>query len=452
MKRVGVIGGGVGGLMAAWELSRAGLDVELFEASGELGGLAGGFDFDGLRLDRFYHFICRGDRTLLQTCERLDLADRVRWRRATTGFFHNGHQYNFGSSWDLLRFSPLGMIDKLRFGLHILKARGRRSWAELEQITAKQWLIEGVGERAYAEIWDPLLRIKFDDDHDRVSAAWMWHRIHRVASSRPHIFAREKLGYLVGGSGALLRALEEELLAHQVRIHRRTVVEGLWLEGTRCRGIRVGGETRAYDHVISAVPLPVYREWAAQVAPDYARELEAVRFIGVVCMVLRIRRPITKRFWLNVHDPQIAFNGVIEYSNLDPDCAPPRESIVYIPYYLHRDLERYRSADRALFEEYTGALARIDKRFTPDDVASYRVFRAPYAQPICHTGFAQHVPPHQTPWQGCWMVESTQLYPADRTITGTLWLAQNVARMIVEREGLPMTIPPPPEDCSEIPC
>ena len=74
MKRAGVVGGGVAGLMAAWELSRLGFSVDLFEASGELGGLASAFDFDGIRIERFYHFICRNDLTLIETC-RL----RIQW-------------------------------------------------------------------------------------------------------------------------------------------------------------------------------------------------------------------------------------------------------------------------------------------------------------------------------------------------------------------------------------
>ncbi len=38
-KRIVVIGGGIAGVTAAWELARAGADFTLFEASGRLGGI-----------------------------------------------------------------------------------------------------------------------------------------------------------------------------------------------------------------------------------------------------------------------------------------------------------------------------------------------------------------------------------------------------------------------------
>jgi hypothetical protein len=46
------------------------------------------------------------------------------------------------------------------------------------------------------------------------------------------------------------------------------------------------------------------------------------------------------------------------------------------------------------------------------------------------------VPPLETPWDGCLVVESTQLYPADRVISGTLRLAQDAVLRILEREGI----------------
>ncbi|GAA3685606.1 hypothetical protein GCM10022398_31060 [Acetobacter lovaniensis] len=50
-----VVGGGFAGLSAAYDLVRAGHQVTVLEAEETVGGLAGSFQTDGERLDRFYH-------------------------------------------------------------------------------------------------------------------------------------------------------------------------------------------------------------------------------------------------------------------------------------------------------------------------------------------------------------------------------------------------------------
>ena len=43
-----------------------GVDVTLLESSPVLGGLASSFDVQGVRIERYYHFICKGDDELVQ--------------------------------------------------------------------------------------------------------------------------------------------------------------------------------------------------------------------------------------------------------------------------------------------------------------------------------------------------------------------------------------------------
>lgn len=51
MTRVAVVGGGIAGLTAAWELARGGADVDLYEAGGQLGGAVAPLTLGGIQLD-----------------------------------------------------------------------------------------------------------------------------------------------------------------------------------------------------------------------------------------------------------------------------------------------------------------------------------------------------------------------------------------------------------------
>ena len=54
---VGIVGGGILGMTAAYRLAQAGVAVSLYERAPDLGGLVGSFDFDGTPVDRFYHVV-----------------------------------------------------------------------------------------------------------------------------------------------------------------------------------------------------------------------------------------------------------------------------------------------------------------------------------------------------------------------------------------------------------
>src|SRR5712692_8364628 len=171
---IGIVGGGVAGLGCAYFLSERGHRVEVFEQAPVLGGLAGCFDFDGLAVEKYYHFVCRDDVDLISMLPQLGLPDELEWRTGKMKFFYRGRLYPFGTPWDLLRFRPLSLTGRIRFGLNVALSRSSKSWEQYESVTARDWLIARIGEEAYDVIWDPLLRIKFGPYYDRISASWIW--------------------------------------------------------------------------------------------------------------------------------------------------------------------------------------------------------------------------------------------------------------------------------------
>ncbi len=434
--RVVIIGGGLAGLAAAYDLGKQGLRVTLLESSTDLGGLASAFALNRVPLERFYHFVCRADHDLVQFAQELGIGSKLHWRETRTSFFHHGRMFAFGTPFDLLRFAPVPPVQRVRFGLNILHSRYRREWQTLDQVPARDWLIASIGKEAYNVIWDPLLRVKFGEFHSQISAAWIWHRIWRVATSRQRIWERESMGYLEHGSTTLVDAVMQKLgecPSVQVRCGAR--VSRIVIEEGRARAVRLeDGESIPCDSVISTTPLPILLQMAPDLPPGYREQLARVEYIGVVCMMLKLRSPLTNSFWINTNDPRISFNGFIEYTNLNPRRDLGGSHIVYIPFYLPVTSERFGRRDADLFAEYTTALQCIVPSFNPDGVEEYQVFRERYAQAICHTGFAKLVPSHQTPVENLYLTDSAQFYPEDRTISAAIRLGRRVAKMVVNAD------------------
>lgn len=74
---VAVVGGGVAGLVAAWELSRAGRDVVLYEASDRLGGALAPLALGGVRLDAGAEAFATRSPAVREFVEELGLAGKL---------------------------------------------------------------------------------------------------------------------------------------------------------------------------------------------------------------------------------------------------------------------------------------------------------------------------------------------------------------------------------------
>ena len=211
--RAVVIGGGISGLAAAYALTRRGASVTLLERRPVLGGLARSEMMLGEPREVYYHFICADDYHLLRLINDLELSEALEWAPARTSYFVEGRMYPFTTPLDILRFPPLPLRDRLRFGLHAARCRRLQDWRPLEDLTAEEWLRREAGDRAYEVIWQPLLRTKFGRYAEQVSAPWIWHRLYRASRSRANLLRPESFGALAQGSRMLLEALADRLRA-----------------------------------------------------------------------------------------------------------------------------------------------------------------------------------------------------------------------------------------------
>jgi protoporphyrinogen oxidase len=431
MATVGIVGGGPAGVGLAYRLSRAGHKATVFEAAPELGGLARSFRLGDVQIERYYHFICATDHAYFEYLRDLEIESTLRWANTRMGFFHNGTLYPFNGALDLLACGALAPRDRVRYGALTAYCAARTNWHALDAIPAKKWLIDILGLEAYRVMWQPLLEVKFHDFHDQISAAWVWHRIHRVARSRGTLLAKERLGFLAGGTDVLVNALVDAARAKGATFHTSTPVNRIVHDGRTVKGIETSaGERYDFDYVVSAVPLPHFLRMTPDLPPHYQERLAKIDFIGVICVVLRTRRPVSDNYWVNVNDPRVPFNGFIEYTNLNPDMTGDGTRIVYVPYYLPRSHKRFAFSDESMTADAIASLSIVNHSFGPKDVIDTAVSRDPYAQVICSTGFRLRAPEHQTPIDRLLLVESSQLYPSDRTISGTLELATRVADVI----------------------
>ena len=427
MARNAIIGAGPMGLVCALELLKRGESVDIFENDDRIGGMSASFDFDGLAIERFYHFIVKTDAPLFTLLDELGIADKLRWTDTRMGFYCDGRLYPWGTPQALLRFDKLGWIDKVRYALHVLYTKNIRDWTKLDGISASSWLKQWLGERAYRVLWQRLFDLKFYEYSDQLSAAWLGTRIKRVALSRRGL-TQESLGFIDGGSQTLLDALRTAIETRGGKIHLRSPVQRVVVHDGRTSGVIVAGAEHAFERVISTVPIQYIPRLVPDLPPEFAARIGAIENIPVVCVVLKLRRRLTDNFWMNISDPSIDVPGVIEHSNLNPGAGP---AIVYAPFYMPKSHPKFARGNDEFIEEVLGYLPRLNPEFQRDWILATHCHRYDFAQTISPPGFSAMLPPMRTPIGGLFMADTSYYYPEDRSISESAAVARRLADLVL---------------------
>ncbi len=428
--RAAIIGAGIGGLAAAYDLVRAGWEVTVFEAAPVVGGLASGFrephwDWS---VERFYHHWFASDRHLLGFAEELGLGKGVIFRRPTTVMYHDGRFFPFDSPLAALRFPGLGWgLDKLRIGLVGLYLRRTRNWQPFEQVTVAAWMRRWAGDRVWERMWEPMVVGKFGERFaPLVNMAWLWARLHARTPS---------LGTYEGGFQAFVDQVAQQLRQRGARFELGARVERIAAHAGGGLAVAVAGSGElVFDRCLATCSPALLARLAPELAPDYLQGLLDLHSLGAVVMVLALDQPLSPEgyYWYNL--PKSAgfpFLALVEHTNFLPREHFGGDVIVYCGDYLETDHEYFQLTHDELVERLLPALARINPGFRPGWVRGTWLYRTTYAQPVPLVGHSRHVPAIATPMPGLFFASMSQVYPWDRGTNFAVEIGRRAAGMMV---------------------
>ncbi|MHB8809408.1 MAG: NAD(P)/FAD-dependent oxidoreductase [Desulfobulbaceae bacterium] len=411
--QVTIVGAGFSGLATAYELAKKGVRVIVLEAERDIGGLAAAFDVGGQKLDRFYHHWFTNDLEVMALIDELGLQDRVEIHPSKTGLYYKNNFFKLSTPRDLLKFTPLGFIDRVRLGLLTLQARRVKDWRALENKTASEWLQELGGKEVYRVVWQPLLQGKFGPYAEQVSAVWIWNKLKLRGGSRGKN-GEERLAYFKGGFVALAEALAQrirELGGHielNAPVTKIEPIDGMW-------NVLTPNKTILSNRVVVTPSLPLIadmiRGWASQ---DYIASLERIQYIGNICLVLELDRALSKIYWLNVNDASFPFVGVIEHTNFARPETYGGRHIVYLSKYLPPTDPLYAMNADAFLDYAFPFLQTMFPAMDRNWIQAHHLWRARWSQPVVEKHYSALIPSEDSPMEGLHICSMAQIYPEDR--------------------------------------
>ncbi len=422
--KIAIIGAGYSGMVAAYDLKKAGHDITIFESAEYVGGLASGFKepYWDWSVEKFYHHWFQSDSEMLGLIRELEFEDKVRFPRPLTVMLYKNKWYPFDSILKALLFPGLGFgLNKIRFGFVGLFLRITNNWRALEKVTADQWMLKYAGKQVYEQMWKPLLIGKFGPFYKDVNMAWMWARIHARTT---------RLGTFEGGFQKFADLFAEKLRGMGVEIRLKAQIKSI-KQDQASAGLTVDGES--FDKVLVTTSPNLMARLCPDLPENYLKGLLDLKSMGAVVMTLALKHSISKDgyYWFNVpKDEGYPFLALVEHTNFVPKENFGGDHIVYAGDYLELGHEYFSMSDDELLERFVPAFQKFNPEFSRNWVKKIWVHKTNYAQPVPLVNHSKNIPEIQTPIEGLYFASMSQVYPWDRGTNFAVEIGRKAARMM----------------------
>ncbi len=396
---VAVLGAGPAGLMAAWELNRAGYRVVLIEAAGQVGGMSATQCFRGRQGD--YRFDYGGHRFITRNPELLQFVEELMedellhsLRKSVIRFQGRTYQYPL-SAGDLLKNAPLSLLAgatrDLLFQLPFTEPVTDRNSASFAD-----WIESRFGRTLYQNFFAGYTGKLWGIDPTELSADWASQRISLLdlkdvaqrllpkKDSTPRTYAR-RYRYPKLGFGRIFERLAEKLCQDGVELLLNSPVSGIKHEGEQIKAICCNNadgylEVPA-DQVISTLPLPMMADFF-----EFPHQLgyRSLRFFNMPMS----GGDISDNTWQYLSDPEVLATRLQEPRRRSPWMAPEGHSSVMLEIPCFKNDPIWSQSDKELLPRVIQDLDSLGVdtgRSTGEYFSSY----TEHAYPLMRIGYQQ---------------------------------------------------------------
>jgi len=429
MKRIAVIGAGIGGMSAAFDFVNSGDQVVIFEASDAPGGLAAGFRKPDWKwsVEKYYHHWFTSDRYMFGLLHDLGMESKVVVKRPITVMYHKGKFFPFDSIPAAILYPGLGWgINKIRFGLVGLYLRLTSNWKPMERTTVDSWMRKWAGNKVYSEMWEPMVIGKFGERYAKqVNMAWMWARLHSRTT---------QLATYEGGFQAFSDEFAARLTSMGVEIRYNTPVNHIQSSENGVT-LTTGRGEEPFDQVLVTTSPALMARMAPDLPESYLKGLLDLKSMGAVVLVVSLKHQLSREgyYWYNLPKTEgYPFLAMVEHTNFVSSEHFGGEHILYCGDYLELDHEYFKLSQEELVERFTPSFKSINPDYDPSWINQTWLFKTNYAQPIPLVNHSKNIPAIQTPLKGVFFASMSQVYPWDRGTNFAVEIARRAARQMIQ--------------------
>jgi protoporphyrinogen oxidase len=397
-KKVGIIGAGPAGLTAAYELAKAGITVEVFEAGPNVGGLAQSFELWNQKVDLGPHRFFSSDSRINKVWFEVAGPDFRMVNRLTRIYYNSKLFYYPLKPFDALR--KLG----LRQSISSLKSYLLEKIAPTpDTSTFESWVVRRFGYKLYStffktyseKLWG-IACTDLDEDFaaQRIKKLSLWEAVKNAlkgGKGNTHKTLIDQFAYPIGGNGMIYERMADYVNSHGGKVHLKSPVYSVTTENEGGNEIVLeNGVTKPFDHIISTMPLTLLVNRLPDVPVSVKNKANSLTFRNTILVYLKVESSnLFPDNWLYIHSKELLTGRITNFRNWVPEITNgEKASILTLEYWCYNEDEIWKKTDEELIkiasEELTktGLIAEtaISAGFVKRLARSYPVYSKGYKE------------------------------------------------------------------------
>jgi protoporphyrinogen oxidase len=236
------------------------------------------------------------------------------------------------------------------------------------------------------------------------------------------------------GHGALIAAMAAAVQARGGVMLTDTRVREIEVGQSQLQRVRTHSGVLHFDTVIAAVPTPEFVQLMPGADEVYLARAAQSRYLGLICPALVLDRPLSPYWTLNLTDPSSPFSSIVE----TPHPLDPQRHVVYLPRYTAPDSDWMGVTDAEIRDAWMLRLRQLFPDLQPADVRHFVVSRSRYADPAHFMNASERLLPVETPYEGLYLANASQVYPELATSDAVIAHALHVARLVAQQRQRPL--------------
>lgn len=241
----------------------------------------------------------------------------------------------------------------------------------------------------------------------------------------------------MGGYITLLQAMVSRIEAAGGKIHLNCPVQEIIIEHGQARGLRLKDSVRIFDRIVATSQTPVFQRLIPAANPEYREFLSQTDYLGIICPLLVLDRPLTGYWTLNLTDESIPFTGVIETTTYIQPKDIGGHHLIYLPKYTAPGSHWQQLSDDEIKQVWLKHLKVMFPHFEEQWIRYFLVQRARYVEPLHGLNSNHHTPAIKTPIEHLYLATTAQIYPALTNGESVTRHARQTAQLILSENPIP---------------